>query len=67
MGNMYISFSKMPILFFIYLQKIANIRKYRKNDEYFPLVNSVKCTVFSRFKKLHDTKKTTPEPIIFTY
>ena len=34
MGNMYISFSKMPI--FIYLEKIANIRKYRKNDEYFP-------------------------------
>jgi len=33
-GNMYISFSKMPILFFIYLEKIANIRKYRKNDEY---------------------------------
>ena len=37
MGNMYISFSKMPILFFIYLEKIVNIRrKYRKNDEYFP-------------------------------
>ena len=36
MGNMYLSFSKMPILFFIYLEKIANIRKYRKNDEYFP-------------------------------
>ena len=31
---MYISFFKMPI--FIYLEKIANIRKYRKNDEYFP-------------------------------
>ena len=26
--------SKMPILFFIYFGK--NIRKYRKNDEYFP-------------------------------
>ena len=36
MGNRYISFSKMPILFFIYLKKIANIRKYRKHDEYFP-------------------------------
>ena len=38
----------MPI--FIYLEKIANIRKYRKNDEYIsPIVNSVKSTVFSRF------------------
>ena len=34
----------MPILFFIYLEKIANIRKYRNNDEYFPYVNSIKCT-----------------------
>ena len=36
-GNiMYISFFKMPILFFVELEKIANIRKHRKNDEYFP-------------------------------
>ena len=47
MGNMYLSFSKMPILFFIYLEKIANIRKYRKNDDISPMVNSVKCTVLA--------------------
>ena len=40
----------MPILFFVYLEKIANIRKYRKKMmNISPMVNSVKCTVFSRF------------------
>ena len=30
--NIYLLFSKMPILFFNNLFKIANIRKYRKHD-----------------------------------
>ena len=39
----------MPILFFIYLEKIANIRKYRKIKmmNISPIVNSVKCTVLA--------------------
>ena len=40
----------MPFLFFIYLKKIANIRKYRKNDEIFNIMNSVNCTVLLRFR-----------------
>jgi len=37
----------MPILFFIYLEKIANIRKYIKNDEYFPHSELVLSAQFS--------------------
>ena len=42
----------MPILFFIYLEKIANIRKMQNIEtimNIFPIVNSVKCTILACF------------------
>ena len=55
MGNMWkyvYRFLKCQFYFSYICEKIANIRKYRKNDEYFPhagMVNSVKCTFLTRF------------------
>ena len=43
-------FLKCQFYFSYICEKIANIRKYRKNDEYFPIVNSVKCTVLVCFR-----------------
>ena len=45
-GNIIYRFLKCQFYFSYIFVKIANIRKYRQNDDYFPMVNSVKCVQF---------------------